>query len=118
MANQSDHPSRPIFRGDPGEWARGILAWGAPPELEPVTARARAVAVAVFYAAADWSQIFGAPVEFQIHAWAVIFDRFDWLTVDLAERAVHAHFRESITGQMLPAHVIQGAAVLKLEEVP
>jgi hypothetical protein len=112
---------RPIFRGDPKAWQRDILAFGHLPELPPVTAQAWSVATAVFYAAADWSEMFASPMPFQIHMWAHVFEcseSTDWLTVDLAERAVHAHFRQSITGHMLPAHVIQGAAILKLQEVP
>jgi hypothetical protein len=113
-------PREPIFRGNPADWQNQILQFGRLPELPPVTTQAWAVATAVFYAAADWSVLFRSPLPFQIHVWAHAFDHTgDWLTVDLAERAVHAHFRQSITGHMLPAHVINGAAVLKLEqEVP
>lgn len=114
-------PREPIFRGDPTAWQQDILAFG-PMELPPVTAQAWSVATAVFYAAADWSEMFRSPIPLQIHMWAHVFEcseSTDWLTVELAERAVHAHFRQSITGHILPAHVISGAAVLKLEqEVP
>lgn len=118
MADQYLRPARPIFRDTPGRWQRELLAWGPPPEMDPVTPQARAIAVAVFYAAAEWSETYWRPVEFQICIWAHAFESATdagWLTVDLAERAVHAHMRESLLGHLLPAHVIQGAAVLKLE---
>jgi uncharacterized membrane protein len=108
-------PERPIFRGDPADWHRNILAYG-PLEIPAVTSEAVAIATAVFYAAANWSEMFRSPLKIQLYMWAHLFEDFtDWLTIDLAERAVHAHFRQSITGHMLPAHVINGAAILKLE---
>ncbi|WP_280482233.1 hypothetical protein [Nocardia cyriacigeorgica] len=114
-------PDRPIFTGDPREWLAGLPVAGI--DFPPVTTRALAVATAVFHAASYWNQMFWSPTELQLFAWAQIFDCGpsgckEWLTVDLAERAVHAHFRESITGHMLPAHVLHEAAILKLEEAP
>ncbi|WP_454199532.1 hypothetical protein [Nocardia sp. Marseille-Q1738] len=110
-------PDRPIFVGDPAEWQANILSWGQP-KLPVVTTQSRAIAAAVFRAAAVWNEMFWSPMDFQVLNWAVLFDRPDmeWLTIDLAERAVNEHFRQSITGQMLPGHVIQRAAVLRLEE--
>ncbi|WP_280186247.1 MULTISPECIES: hypothetical protein [Nocardia] len=110
-------PDRPIFVGYPTEWQANILSYGQP-KLPVATTQARAIATAVFRAAAVWNEMFWSPLEFQILNWAVLFDRSDiaeWLTIDLAECAVNKHFRQSITGQMLPAHVINGAAVLLLE---
>lgn len=114
-------PPEPIWRGDHHAWHRSILSYGVPPlPKEPISSRARAVAVTVFHAASYWNSLFCAPLECQIQNWAVLFDsshrgQMEWLTVDLAERAVHAYFRESITGRLLPACVIQGAAILRLE---
>ncbi|MFE3081805.1 hypothetical protein [Nocardia tengchongensis] len=110
-------PPDPIFRGDPKDWQNAILSYGTPTETPPVSAKARAIAAAVFYAAAQWNEMFSAPASYQIHAWALLFDspKFDWLTIDLAERAVHAYFRTAIVGHMLPGHVLNGAAVLALE---
>lgn len=110
-------PDRPIFVGDAAEWHANILALG-PPRLPTVSARARAVSMAVFHAAAVWHQMFWSPIEFQLLSWAQLFDQpgMEWLTIDLAERAVNEFFRQSITGYMLPGHVVQGAAVLLLEE--
>lgn len=98
-------PDRPIFVGDPADWHNSIS--GTDLRLVPVVGRALAVATAVFHAASYWSQMFWAPTKLQLYVWAQAFDCgpsgcMDWLTVDLAERAVHAHFRESITGFMLP----------------
>lgn len=112
-------PKQPIFRGNPEDWQESILRWGAPPELPAVTSHALACSTAVFYAAADWCEMFRAPSPYQIQSWAHSFDRsgaVSWMSVDLAERAVHDHFSTAITGHMLPGHVIQRAAVLKLEE--
>lgn len=117
--NPYQSPSRPIFRDTPGRWAQEILSTGSFPEIPAVSERAWSIAVAVFYAAGNWSETYQAPADFQIHAWAHLFEHahcLEWLTVDLAERAVHAYFRESITGHLLPAHVIQGAAIIKLEQ--
>lgn len=110
-------PSKPIFVGDPAEWRANILAYGMP-LTRPVSPRAHAIAVAVFRAAAVWNQMFWAPADFQVSVWAELFDRpdLDWLTIDLAERAVNEHFRAAIVGHMVPGHVIQRAAVLLLEQ--
>jgi hypothetical protein len=117
-AHSNALPDRPIFVGDPTEWRANILSYGQP-KLPVATTQARSIATAVFRAAAVWNEMFWSPLEFQILNWAVLFDRPDiteWLTIDLAERAVDEHFRQSLTGQMLPGHVIQRAAVLRLEE--
>lgn len=110
-------PDQPIFRGNARDWHARILAYGLPP-LPEVSLRARAIAIAVFRAASVWHQMFWSPLDFQIASWAQMFDgdEMSWLTVNLAEHAVNDHFRQSITGQMLPAHVTHGAAVLLLEQ--
>ncbi|MGY1946684.1 hypothetical protein [Nocardia asiatica] len=114
-------PPKPIFRDTPGRWGRDILNWGGEPELRPVTTVATALATTTFYTAGHWSETFQAPTEFLINSWAHLFEfagADQWMTLDLVERAVNAHFRQSITGRMLPADVIHGAAILKLEGGP
>ncbi|WP_343466373.1 hypothetical protein AAI421_14560 [Rhodococcus aetherivorans] len=120
----------PRWRDDDRAWKNNILSFmdmaahmrsSARADEQPVSDRARAVAVAVFYTAANHNTVFRAPLPTQIHAWAQTFDCDEsgcreWLTVDLATRAVDAHFSESTDGRMLPAHVLRKAAVLKLEE--
>lgn len=115
----------PKWHGDHQEWKRNIrslqsLSETARPYFEPVSARAQAVAVAVFHAAGDYNSLYWSPLPEQLNAWAAIFDCNerdcrDWLTVELADRAVREHFSESIDGRIMPAHVLQRVAVLHLE---
>ncbi|WP_280412654.1 hypothetical protein [Nocardia asiatica] len=120
-------PPQPIWRDDTRQWQRNIvdlhqacarLGGGAIAREPKASAYARAIATAVFYTASQWHESFQAPIETQINVWASAFEYGgvkEWLTIDLAVRAVHAHFRQSITGYMLPSHAIQAAALLKLE---
>ncbi|WP_143876087.1 hypothetical protein [Nocardia fluminea] len=115
-------PGSPIFgqRADADAWA--TAANSCPLNtFTPISDHARAVAVAVFRAAAVWKYGFWAPTEAHILAWGGLFDSsprrdMSWLTVDLAERAVTEHFRTSVTGWFLPADVLRGAALLRLEQ--
>ncbi|MFC9768631.1 hypothetical protein [Rhodococcus jostii] len=109
----------PRWHGDDRDWKANI---GRPDPAEcepPISPRARAVATAVFYAAADHNTIFRAPWPIQIHSWGRVFDCgplgcMEWLTVDLAVEAVTAHFTQSIDGRMLPFHVVREATFLRL----
>lgn len=112
---------QPKWAGDHQEWKRNIRSWGADPHITPVTQRAQAVATIVFHAAADYNTLYVAPLPEQLNAWAAVFDCtardcMDWLTVDLAERAVREFFAHSTDGRLMPAHVIQKAAVIRLED--
>jgi hypothetical protein len=115
----------PEWRGDHKEWKAKIEGWASmtpngegSPEVE-VSDRAKAVATAVFYTAADFNTLYRAPLPTQINAWAEIFDHsesgsMDWLTPELATEAVRAHFAQSTDGQMLPFHVLREAAFIQL----
>ena len=121
-------PPQPIFGDSSRHWQKGILETQAIGErltghrasrTPRASARARAIATAVFYTASEWHRAFEAPLDTQIDTWGSVFehgDNTDWLTIDLAVRAVHAHFRQSILGHMLPAHVLHQAAIIKLEQ--
>lgn len=100
--------------------------WVGQPLLErgsapvEVSDRAKAVATAVFYAAADLNTRSRAPLPAQINAWAEVFDGsesggMDWLTPEFATEAVRAHFAQSTDGHMLPFHVLGEAAFIRLE---
>lgn len=120
----------PVWHDDDREWkrriedtanlGRGFADFERTTLDRPVSDRARAVAIAVFYTAAEYNTGYRAPLAVQVHSWAEIFDCspsigcMHWLTVDLAIAAVREHFAESADGRILPAHVIRKAAVLKL----
>src|SRR5690606_34431083 len=115
----------PRWHDDDREWKANITQFGADWDVamkaHPVSDRARAVAVAVFYTAANYNTVYRAPIPFQIYTRAQVFDcGYDgcrhWLTVDVAVRAVDEHFAEPTDGRILPAHVLRKAAVLKLSE--
>jgi hypothetical protein len=110
-------PSEPIWRGDHEAWKRDITVFGEPhlPVDQPTTHHGRAIAIAVFYRAANWNTLFLAPLDLQIWAWARVLD-LDWLSVDLAERAVDKHFEAEVLGWMMPFDVIANATYLLLEE--
>ncbi|MET9286475.1 hypothetical protein [Nocardia beijingensis] len=90
------------------------------PELLPLTDDDRGVARAVLYTAADYNTGFSAAPENVVVAWArtlciahnvemCVDYRRSWMTVDLAVRAVHAHFAQSADGRMLPGDIIHTA---------
>jgi hypothetical protein len=111
-------PNEPIWRGDHEDWKRSLLSFGEPSSDlygTLVSDHGRAVAIAVFHRAADWNSIYRAPHPYQIHLWGSIFDH-DWLTIDLAERAVDQHFEAEIIGRMLPFDVLSKATYIRLEE--
>lgn len=114
----------PRWRDSDLEWKRNIWFfmdlgarefWNQYMRDNPIPGQARAVATAVFYTAASYNTAYVAPLPIQIYTWAQTFD-CDWLTVDLAVRAVEEHFAESEDGRLLPSHVLRKAAVLKLTE--
>ena len=63
----------------------------------------------VFYTAAQYNTLFSHPTEYMIRCWASVFDLGAWITVGLAEAAVHAHFQQSTDGDMAPGHVVRQA---------
>ncbi|MEU6580638.1 hypothetical protein [Nocardia sp. NPDC046763] len=111
----------PRWHGDHEAWKRSILSYGTPLEEDPVSDRARDVAVAVFQVAARYNTLFVDPLECQIYAWAWIFDCTPgracrcWLTAGFAVAAVRAHFAKSQDGRMLPSNVLCEAGLLRLE---
>lgn len=123
-------PSEPIWHGSDRAWKSGIqtalsFAGAVHDLIEPVTERAQVVAATVFYVAADFNTLFRAPTSLQINLWAQIFDGghveqrggLEWLTPQLAERAVRRHFSQSVDGMMLPADILANAGSIRLEEI-
>jgi hypothetical protein len=119
----------PIWRDDDQAWKERIreanrLAGGAPRPRRPISPATRAIAVAVFYVAADFNTAYRAPLEEQIEAWAECFasPECDWLRVDLAMRAVVAHFLKSARsetfhgGRLLPGDVLASARWLRARQ--
>lgn len=110
-------PERPIFIGGGPEWRKAVLDSREYWTFKPIPAEAQLIATAVFRAAALWADRFADQTEMHIHTWAEVFARhLDWLTVDLAERGVHAHMRQSITGWLVVGHVLKQAALLRAEQ--
>lgn len=121
--------AEPRWHDDHEAWKANIRQWDAIAgetgrrymAMFPVTNRALEVATTVFYYAADCNTLYRAPMRMQIHAWARIFDSnetrdMEWLTPELATAAVHAHFAQCDDGHIMPADVLQQAALLRLEQ--
>lgn len=79
------------------------------------------VAGTVFRTAASHDERFTNPIPLLVYAWAEIYDCdetrcMDWLTPELARRAVESFYQVDPTGHLLPASVIVQAGLLRLED--
>lgn len=76
-------------------------------EFPDYTDQGMAVATMVFYTAAHYNTVFSRPHPMILRTWAHMYSTFaPWLTVALADAAVHQHFAACVDGDMRPAHVI------------
>lgn len=87
-----------------------------------VSQRAWDVAYTAFKVAAEYNPVFSMPHPIQLNLWAQLYECTadecrHWLTPELAERAVRAHFATNPEGgHMLPAVVTFTGATLLLED--
>lgn len=100
----------PRWRDDHEAWRQSIDEWsrmGGGLTPDQPTIEYRAVAIAIFHTAAQYNTGFINPHPTVIATWAYLYQTYHgWLTIDLAERSVHAHFAQSNDGRMVPADVI------------
>lgn len=118
-------PAEPIWHGDADDWHAGLevlqrltaeqreeerAAGREVYEREMPSARSIAVARMVLYTAAQYNTLFSHPIEPIIECWAGVFEYGgDWLTIGLAEAAVHAYFASATDGTMQPGDVVREA---------
>lgn len=121
-------PSEPRWHGDPDAWSENVLATmrmtdelcDSPLTLDRLSVEfptycdhGMAIATIVFYTAAHYNTLFSRPHPMILRTWAHLYGTHaHWMTVAVAEAAVHAHFATSTDGRMLPGHVIAEAKKL------
>lgn len=121
-------PPAPRWHDDPDTWADTVTSArdmadamrdedGIPLTLDRLLiefpsycSHGLAVATMVFYTAANYNTVFSRPHPMILRSWAEIYSTHaHWMSLEVAEAAVNAHFGASTDGRMLPAHVIAEA---------